>query len=86
MQTEMSHPLQLIERIIPKEIVTEYRWIHLTLGLLGNLLFFLGSIMFLFEGRIQTFGVWTFVLGSFLMLVGSVGEAVVTYDQNTSSG
>ncbi|MBB3034113.1 YrhK family protein [Alteriqipengyuania lutimaris] len=56
-------------------IVKDFGWIHNSLGLLGNVLFFVGSILFLpaFESH-QTLGVWLFIMGSFLMLVGALGE------------
>ena len=48
------------------------------------MLFFGGSVLFLFKGQAQTYGVWAFVIGSFLMLVGSIGEAVVKSAQDGS--
>ncbi len=61
-----------------KTIVRDYGWIHLSLGLLGNVLFFVGSILFLppFE-PVQTIGVWLFIFGSGLMMVGAVGQLLV---------
>ncbi|MUV57339.1 YrhK family protein [Halogeometricum sp. CBA1124] len=59
----------------------EYEWIHTTLGILGNVLFFVGSIMFLYEA-LKRLGVWLFIVGSFLMLVGAVGDAVVKWVRN----
>ncbi|ESR24551.1 YrhK family protein [Lutibaculum baratangense] len=57
-----------------RTILRDYGWAHLALGLTGNLAFFAGSILFLprFED-IKTIGVWLFIVGSFLMLVGSAG-------------
>ena len=43
-----------------------------------------GSVLFLFEGQAQTYGIWAFVVGSFLTLVGSIGEAVVKSTQDGS--
>lgn len=61
-----------------KILVKDYGWIHLGLGLLGNVAFFAGSILFLpgFEA-LQTIGVWLFVIGSGLMLVGSLGRLLL---------
>lgn len=84
MQTESSHPFVVADRNALREFFDEYQWIHLTLGLIGNMLFFVGSVLFLFEQQLQTFGVWAFVVGSFLMLVGSAGEALVKYARNDS--
>ena len=67
----------------PLEIlVKDYSWIHTGLGLIGNLFFFIGSILFLpaFD-QLQTQGVWLFIAGSLLMLIGSLGDAAVkAYD------
>lgn len=63
-------------------IVQDYGWIHTGIGFVGNLTFFIGSIFFLpaFE-PLQTLGVWLFISGSLLMLIGSAGEfAVKVYD------
>jgi len=59
-----------------KTIIHDYPQIHLGLGLVGNLLFFVGSILFFprFEAW-QTAGVWMFVIGSAGMLIGSIGKA-----------
>ncbi len=61
-----------------KVIVNDYGWIHLSLGLLGNIAFFVGSILFLphFE-MYKTLGVWFFIFGAFFMLLGSVGRLLV---------
>lgn len=56
----------------------EYEWVHIALGLTGNFLFFLGSIMFL-EKSWQYNGTWLFVAGAFLMFIGSFGNALVKY-------
>lgn len=66
----MSKPLKII--------VQDYGWIHTSVGLLGNIAFFLGSIMFLPEFEPwKTTGVWLFIVGSFLMRVGAAGNLVV---------
>ena len=54
-------------------IVKDFGWIHTSLGLLGNVLFFVGSILFLpaFESH-QTLGVWLFIIGSFCLSCPSV--------------
>lgn len=56
-------------------LVRDYAYIHTGVGLFGNLLFFLGSILFF-----RTFdawhgvAVWMFVIGSAGMLLGSCGQ------------
>lgn len=32
------------------QLITEFRWVHTGLGLIGNLSFFVGSVCFLYEG------------------------------------
>ncbi len=58
----------------------EFPWVHLGLGLTGNTLFFVGSIMFFFES-VKTLAIWLFVIGSLGMLVGSVGELLVRIEK-----
>lgn len=61
-----------------RTLIHEYGWVHRGLGLIGNAAFFAGSILFLpaFEPY-KTTGVWLFIVGSFLMLVGSAGNLLV---------
>ena len=58
-----------------KTLLQDYSWIHTGLGVTGNLTFFVGSILFLpqFEPW-KTTGVWLFIAGSLLMLVGALGN------------
>lgn len=50
-----------------------------SLGLLGNLGFFVGSILFLPSlEQWKTIGVWLFIVGSFFMLVGALGQLLVS--------
>lgn len=84
METEASNATRSLDRTVLQDLFQECEWVHLALGLLGNVLFFGGSVLFLFEGQAQTYGVWAFVIGSFLMLVGSIGEAVVKSAQDGS--
>ena len=63
-----------------KILVRDYTWIHLSLGLLGNVAFFVGSIGFLPTFEVyQVMAVWLFIIGSFLMLVGSIGDFLVDF-------
>jgi hypothetical protein len=59
-----------------QEIVRDYEWFHTMVGIVGNISFFAGSILFLFEATKRA-GLWLFVVGSFGMLLGSVGAALV---------
>lgn len=66
----MAHPI--------RTLVQDFGWIHLSLGLLGNATFLAGSILFLpaFEPW-KTTGVWLFIVGAFLMAIGSLGRLLV---------
>ncbi len=58
----------------------EFPWVHLGLGLAGNTLFVIGSVMFFWDS-VKTLGIWMFVLGSLGMLLGSVGELLVRIEK-----
>ena len=60
-------------------LVREFPYIHKGIGLVGNTCFFVGSVLFFKMFRdYYTFAVWLFVIGSFGMLLGTVGEIVKT--------
>lgn len=58
----------------------DFPWVHLGLGLVGNTLFVIGSVMF-FWANVKTLAIWLFLLGSLGMLLGSVGELLVRIDK-----
>ncbi len=70
MANPITHPI--------KVLVRDYSWVHLSLGLLGNLAFFIGSVLFLpsLESW-QIIGVWLFIVGSLFMLIGATGQFLV---------
>lgn len=59
-----------------KTLVRNYPQVHLGLGLFGNTLFFVGSVLFFktFEAW-HRLAVWLFVIGSLGMLLGAIGKA-----------
>ena len=66
----MSNPL--------KTLVKDYGWIHVSLGVMGNLAFVIGSVLLLPRfAPWKTLAVWFFIAGSALMLVGALGSAAV---------
>lgn len=79
---ETRHPI--IHSAVQR-FVTNYEWIHTGIGLLGNTAFLVGSVFFLFES-LKRAGTWLFIAGSFGMLLGSLGRAIVeaTGVSNTS--
>ena len=58
-------------------MVNKYRWIHSSIGVLGGLLFVIGSLLFMVDAN-QTAGV-LFILGSTGMLIGNVGQLIADY-------
>lgn len=64
-------------------MVCDYEWIHICLGLIGNLAFVVGSFLFFWESTKQ-WALWLFVIGSIGMLIGSMGSAFVKYEHKRS--
>ena len=73
----MKHILTVRHEKLLERFFEDYEWIHLIIGIIGNVLFFCGSIMFMFE--IKPWSLYMFVSGSFLMLIGSLGSALVRH-------
>lgn len=65
-----------------RRIAADFQWIHQSIGLLGGLTFFVGSICFLFKDPIRLVGVWLFIIGSAGMLVGNLGAFLVKYERH----
>lgn len=75
----MASAMTRLEQTRPvQSLVREYEWFHTTVGILGNLTFFVGSIFFLFAD-LKTVGTWLFIIGSFGMLIGALGRALVDH-------
>jgi len=60
-----------------RTLVQDYEDIHITIGILGNLMFVIGSVLF-FKAFDQyyTLAVTLFVAGSVAMLIGSLGAGL----------
>jgi hypothetical protein len=52
---------------------------HLVIGLVGNLFFVLGSIMFLYPASTRL-GTWFFIIASWGLLIGVLGEIATRYE------
>ncbi|ANH39268.1 hypothetical protein I601_2852 [Nocardioides dokdonensis FR1436] len=79
--TERRDPtLRSAERRWIGTAVHDFPWLHLGLGLTGNALFVVGSVMFFWDS-VKTLGIWMFVLGSLGMFLGSLGELLVRVEQ-----
>jgi len=62
-----------------KGFFDEYEWLHLTLGLIRNTLFLSGSVLFLLNS--ESIGIPAFIVGSFLMIIDSLGSILVKHAQ-----
>lgn len=59
-----------------RTLVIDYQHIHLGIGIFGNSLFVIGSVLFFDQFKsLHTLAVWLFVLGSAGMLLGGLGKA-----------
>jgi len=61
--------------------IRHFSWVHLTLALLGNFAFLVGSVLFLWEPS-KIYGVWLFILGAAGMFLGSVGNLIVWLEKD----
>jgi hypothetical protein len=60
-----------------RTLVQDYEHIHTTIGITGNLLFVVGSVLFYKDfDQYYTLAVTMFVVGSTFMLIGSVGSGL----------
>lgn len=59
-----------------RAVIHRYEWVHLILGIGGNIAFLSGSIMMLLER--QHMAVILFITGSSGMLIGGLGNLIVS--------
>ena len=76
-----EHP-SLMRTIRP--VLRNYQWIHIGLGLIGNVTFVVGSVLFLWDST-KFVATLLFILGSTGMLLGSIGQAIVKDWSSSSS-
>lgn len=57
----------------------EIPWVHMGVGLFGNLAFVVGSLFFLVPSLTRA-GTWLFVVASWGMLIGVIGEVLARYE------
>lgn len=67
------------------ELISDFPWIHLGIGLFGNAAFVVGSAMFFFKS-VETAAIWVFVVASTGMFIGSVGELIVRIEKRRQAG
>ena len=67
-----------------QRFLRDYEWLHITVGVIGNATFFIGSIFFLpVYSDLMTVGVWLFITGSFLMLLGALAGGLKRHWEHT---
>ena len=54
-------------------------WVHLGVALVGNFAFVIGSLFFLYP-ELTRAGTWLFVVASWGLLIGVIGEILVRYE------
>ena len=64
-----------------KNFFDKHEWWFVVLGLLGNAMFFIGSVCFLFK-PLETIAIGFFIFGSGLMLVSSTAQSMSEYSRN----
>lgn len=64
-----------------KTFVREFPTVHLVIGLVGNLIFFVGSVLFVWHST-ELLAIWLFIAGSFGMLLGAMGQALYVHERH----
>ena len=64
--------------------VHDFPWFHRWMGLVGNALFVIGSVFFLFD-QLAIPGTWIFVGASLGMLADSIGEKLHAREEDRRS-
>lgn len=78
-----SESEQIVVQDFLKRLVRDYSWIHLSLGVIGNVSFVVGSFTFLpWFAEYKTIGVWLFIVGASLMLIGALGQLLISVWKN----
>ncbi|MEU4248413.1 YrhK family protein [Amycolatopsis sp. NPDC026612] len=68
-----------------KSFIREFPAVHLAIGVIGNAIFFVGSVLFVWHAT-EVVAIWLFIAGSFGMLLGAVGQAVYVYERHRLNG
>lgn len=63
-----------------RQLAHDFPWFHRWVGAVGNMLFVIGSVFFLFED-LMTPGTWIFIGASFGMMIDSFGEKLVRHEE-----
>ncbi len=59
--------------------------VHLAVGVVGNVIFFVGSVLFIWSWAEQI-AIWLFIVGSFGMMLGAIGQAAYIRERHRLNG
>jgi hypothetical protein len=68
-----------------KIFIREFPAVHLAIGVIGNIIFFVGSVLFIWHVT-EVLAIWLFIIGSFGMMLGAIGQAFYTYERHRLNG
>ncbi|SFW75269.1 YrhK-like protein [Amycolatopsis australiensis] len=68
-----------------KVFIREFPAVHLAIGVIGNVIFFVGSVLFIWHAT-EDVAIWLFIIGSAGMMLGAVGQAFYTYERHRLNG
>lgn len=68
-----------------KELIRAFPTVHLAIGVVGNVVFFTGSVLFLWSLS-QQVAIWLFIVGSFGMMLGAIGQAFYIHERHRLNG
>ena len=68
-----------------KSFIREFPAVHLAIGVIGNVIFFVGSVLFVWHST-EAVAIWLFIIGSFGMMLGAIGQAVYIYERHRLNG
>jgi hypothetical protein len=64
-----------------KAFVREFPTVHLVIGVAGNLIFLVGSVLFVWHST-ELLAIRLFIAGSFGMLLGAIGQALYLHERH----
>ncbi|KZB84772.1 YrhK family protein [Amycolatopsis regifaucium] len=68
-----------------KSFIREFPAVHLGIGVIGNVIFFAGSVLFVWHVT-ELVAIWLFIIGSFGMMIGAIGQAVYIHERHRLNG
>lgn len=68
-----------------KSFIREFPAVHLAIGVVGNVIFFVGSVLFIWDAT-EIAAIWLFIIGSFGMMLGAIGQAVYIHERHRLNG